>query len=322
MLCSIACPALGICPIVGWWTLGSKQLSIAKTSTRACCRRTASYSETQTQRIYEPPRRLFTWSLTEVRRRSAVYNRSLVHGPLQLSIDDSAYDSIKLHGYTLHELIGFLPTDIQESTAPFIHPLLRNGIEDVNQINAAVCYLRAQLELLANPQCLFLKANVDKARDLWSKAIRVNAPLVREANKLLYARDQDNLKVEGTPHVVYKKDASGHRLPAKAFNMHLFQNKVTSKVHGWVSDGAIISNVPYIDLCGKLWVKENGNWITMDGDWGPCSSDITPEGLFKSGSIFSESEPVWLKPWRAQLPQVLGRFKYTSIVNSGCFWDG
>ena len=108
MLCSIAFPALGICPIVGWWTLGSKQLSIDKTSTRACCRRTASYSETQTQRIYEPPRRLFTWSLTEVRRRSAVYNRSLVHGPLQLSIDDSAYDSKKLHGYTLHELIGFL----------------------------------------------------------------------------------------------------------------------------------------------------------------------------------------------------------------------
>ena len=131
-----------------------------------------------------------------MRRRSAAYNRSLVHGPLQLSIDDSAYDSIKLHGYTLHELIGFLPTDIQESTAPFIHPLLRNGIEDVNQINAAVCYLRAQLELLANPQCLFLKANVDKARDLWSKAIRVNALLVREASKLLYARDQDNLKVE------------------------------------------------------------------------------------------------------------------------------
>ena len=254
-----------------------------------------------------------------MRSRSAEYNRSLVHSPLQLPIDDASYDSFKLHGFTLHELIGFLPTDIQESTAPFINPLLRTGIEDVNQLNAAICYLRAQLECHANPLCVFLKANLDSARELWSKSIRVNALLVREANKALYARDQS--QVEGTPHVSYKTDASGHRLPPKAFNMHIFQNKVTSKVSGWVSDGAIISNVPYIDLCGKLWVKENAQWITMDGDWGLCSSDISDEGLFKSGSIFSEAEPVWLKPWRSQLPQVLGRFKYQSIVDSVYLWD-
>ena len=202
------------------------------------------------------------------------------------------------------------------SEAPFIHPLLKTGIEDVNLLIAAIALLRAQLEERANPTCPYLKAKAKKLYANWGKTVRINALLVREVLKRTYKTNEIDA-AQDTPSVVYKKTANGHRYPPRPLNLYYFEEKQTFKVYGWVAAKTDITNIPYIDHLGRLMVKENGQWTAMDGDWGPCSKDIKPDGTFFEGSIFRQiQDPVWLRPALQTIAVNLGRREYQRLVNA------
>lgn len=256
--------------------------------------------------------------MSEPERRGVFdHNQPLLHGPLECSLDEAHYSEVKVHGCSLDQLLSYLPCELEPSSAPFIHPMLRTGIEDVNQINAAICLLRVQLEELSNPSCPFLKSQHKQAYELWSRTVRINALLVREALRRTYKTDEREAMLD-TPSVVYKKDGAGNRFPPRPLHFYFFENKMTFKVHGWVAANTMIDNVPYIDSCGRLMVKENGQWIAMDGDWGPSSKDIKPDGTFVSGSIFQKWRGEYVQktqPWQQTIPERLGQNTYNRIVN-------
>ena len=234
-------------------------------------------------------------------------------------------DELSLHGHTLNELVGFLPVGLNPTTAPFIHSWLKTGVEDLNQLVSAIDYLAMLIRLQIHPGDPFLMSLAKLKRATWHRTVLLNARLVKAAKQKQFADINassalDALTSNETPFIRYKKDANGARLAAEPYDMRFFENRVTSRVTGFVSRGAYIDNIPYINSNNRLVVRENGQWIEMDGDWSPVSVDINPDGTFKKNEF---NKPIWLDPSAGIVCQILGKLEYGKICRSAqsACWD-
>ena len=263
----------------------------------------------------EMVQRLGPWDCLQDRKQWHLWNRAVTLRQLiSIPVDSALLQRKRLHGFTLDDLIGFIPNGVNHSTAPFIHDWLKTGVEDLNQLWCAVQYLGAQIRLELDPDNAARQYELRRTRIAWQKTVRLNALLVREAKKLTYKNLRSHADEDTScdaPLVKYRKDVDGNRKPAEPFEMYFFQNKVKSLVTGYVSKGAQICNIPYINEFNRLMVRENGVWVELDGDWSPVSVDITPEGTYKHAD-----PPLWYDPSYGQIAKLLGRETYQKLCNS------
>lgn len=240
-------------------------------------------------------------------------------------MDHAAMDELSLHGHSLNELVGFLPVGLNPTSAPFIHHWLKTGVEDLNQLVSAIDYLAMLIRSQIHPGDPFLLSLCKLKRATWHRTVLLNARLVKAAKQKSFGDLQmssalDALTSNETPFIRYKKDAFGARLAAEPFDMRFFENRASFRVTGFVSRGAYIDNIPYINSNNRLIVRENGQWVEMDGDWSPVSVDINPDGTFKKNDM---NKPIWLDPSAGIVCQILGKVEYENICRSvqHASWD-
>lgn len=261
--------------------------------------------------------RITLWGCLEERKAAHFWNRRLLEATLaDIPVDLPARAEMKLHGHTIDQLISFLPVGLQATSAPFIHSWLKTGVEDLNQLVSAIQYLGILTLMDGKPSCSWLKQLADSKQQIWQQTVRLNARLVRAAKQLSYrdcwaAGHLDALNSCESPYIRYVKN-DGIRLQPEPFEMFFYCEKYSSRVTGWVSKGAQLDNIPYLNAKNRLMVVENGKWVEVDGDWSPVSVDIEWNTCtYKQNRM---EKPLWYEPSGGIIASLLGKDKYDEIV--------
>lgn len=241
--------------------------------------------------------------------------------------------SLELYGYNAAQLRSFLPkSGSGPSTAPFVHDALRNGIEDVNLINAALYYLEWQWVCKQPSATCFDKVQMQAAKMSWCNLVDRNAKLLRLYLEFPFKTSFDLAKGH-SPVVVYNKDKFGRRRPIKPVGYdHINEHGQCSHVYGRVSDGTSITFLPYLDANWDLICFDWGSmrWENTKVRFGPAAWDVNPDGTFihvasrsatlaqsaaRPPSSISKSEKLAADPEQSTLVRTLGVDLYYSTID-------
>ena len=219
---------------------------------------------------------LSTWNYRKAELRSELYR-------FKRPILDT---SLQLYGYNAAQLRSFLPVSgAGPSTAPFVHECLRNGIEDVNIINAAVYYLEWQWVCKQPNATCFDKVQMQAAKMSWHNFIDRNVALVKLYREFPFKTSFEQAKGH-SPVVVYNKDKFGNRRPTKAVEYdHKNEHGQCSHVYGRVSDGTSITFLPYLDANWDLICFDwsSMRWENTKVRFGSSAWDVNSDGTFIDG---------------------------------------
>ena len=242
-------------------------------------------------------------------------------------------NDLTMWGFTLHQLQSFLPFSRDHdctgpSSAPFLHEALRNGVEDVNILNAAIWVLEWRWKVKQPDARDFDRQLLEDAESKFHKLSLVNDRLLT-----LYLEFPFKTSYQETighiPQVVYKKDSWGNRRKRKPFSFD-YTNEFgqISHVHGIVSSGTDIRFIPYLDRSWNLIVY---NWSTNLWDntrvsFAPDAWDLNPDGTFvhispalsrtsSRGNVPPASyQPCCMNPEQHSLIRTLGQHKYFEVL--------
>lgn len=239
--------------------------------------------------------------------------------------------SLTLYDCNVVQLTEYLPQS-GPSKAPFIDPILRNGVEDVNLLNASIFYLEHRWKLSLPSASDFDHELCIEARSHWKTCVERNARLCRIHSEIPYKTSFQEAKGH-TPVVIYSKD-NGKRYPTEPF-AYKYTNEFgqQSKVYGRVSSYTSITLLPYLDSNWNLicydWQTER--WENTKVQFGPNAWDVKPDGTFvhceppkrKRGAavppeghhaLLSEEEKLAADPETCSLIQSIGRRKYYEVL--------
>lgn len=197
-----------------------------------------------------------------------------------------------------------------KTSCEFMHAYIRNGIDDVNQLNAMISFLEAKCEFHDDPSSWTDQA-LGEAATAYRTVKRHNDAKILAVDHMLFKTSELDVS-QDSPGVVYVRDEFGRRLPASCFG-----RRGDNTCSGRVSYNARFFNIPFINERNKLMVYEatSGRWEEQIGDWKAKSDDIDSSGMFVYGSderrlvgVSSTNEmlyrrvehpPCWLRPQRS-----------------------
>ena len=239
--------------------------------------------------------------------------------------------------------------DHRPTICPLLPSCLRNGIDDVNFLHAAIFLADAKCEHSIRPNEATASV-LQEAKKFFSDTVAYNSCMVKAIDDATYATTADAV-VMHTPGVVYKTDANGKRAPITDFHLkHGPNNEHT--LSGGLSFDATLSHVPYVNAQGNLvcYNATKGQNEVMLGDWSARSSDIIQtedvahlpleqqtrlRGTYKYGSLFAQVRvgadgksllydsihppSVNHRPWKSQAGEATLRgFLSSRLEKNGC----
>lgn len=194
---------------------------------------------------------------------------------------------LTMWSHTIPQLQSLLPAARHldctgPSSAPFLHEALRNGVDDVNLINAAIWVLEWRFKVSLSDATSYDRELLEEAETKFQKISQSLDHLLTLYLEFPFKTTHKDT-IGHIPQVIYKKDSFGNRHKKKPFSFD-YKNEFgqISHVHGLVSDGTDIRLIPYLDRHWNLIVY---NWKTNLWDntrvsFAPDAWDLNPDGSY------------------------------------------